>query len=81
MLVWQTPIPASSAPTPDISRGNDRTADKPACHGDYTNAYCGNNGRAAILAGNVKSTGQNQHVLTGNTGVSASPGTIKPSSS
>jgi hypothetical protein len=38
-----------------------------------TNAYSGNNGRAAILATNVNGTGQNQYLLTGNAGNGGSP--------
>ncbi len=33
-----------------------------------TNAYSGNNGRAAILANNVNGTGQNEYLLAGNAG-------------
>jgi PEP-CTERM motif len=33
-----------------------------------TNAYSGNNGRAAILANNVNSTGQDEYLLAGNAG-------------
>ena len=33
-----------------------------------TNAYSGNNGRAAILANNVNGTGQSQYLLVGNAG-------------
>jgi hypothetical protein len=38
-----------------------------------TNAYSGNNGRAAILANNVNGTNQNQYLLTGNAGNGSSP--------
>jgi hypothetical protein len=38
-----------------------------------TNAYSGNNGRAAILAANVNATGQSQYVLAGNAGNGGSP--------
>jgi hypothetical protein len=38
-----------------------------------TNAYSGNNGRAAILANNVNGTGQNQYLLAGNAGNGGSP--------
>jgi hypothetical protein len=38
-----------------------------------TNAYSGNNGRAAILAANVNGTGQNQYLLAGNAGNGGSP--------
>jgi hypothetical protein len=38
-----------------------------------TNAYTGNNGRAAILATNVNGIGQNQYLLTGNAGNGGSP--------
>jgi hypothetical protein len=38
-----------------------------------TNAYSGNNGRAAILANNVNGTGQSQYLLAGNAGNGGSP--------
>jgi hypothetical protein len=38
-----------------------------------TNAYSGNNGRAAVLATNANGTGQNQYLLTGNAGNGSSP--------
>jgi hypothetical protein len=38
-----------------------------------TNAYSGNNGRAAILAGNVNGTDQSQYLLVGNAGNGGSP--------
>jgi hypothetical protein len=38
-----------------------------------TNAYSGNNGRAAILAANVNGIGQNQYLLAGNAGNGGSP--------
>lgn len=38
-----------------------------------TNAYSGNNGRAAILVNNVNGTGQSQYLLVGNAGNGGSP--------
>ena len=38
-----------------------------------TNAYSGNNGRAAILATNVNGTGQTQYLMAGNAGNGGSP--------
>jgi|SRR5271165_2352971 len=38
-----------------------------------TNAYSGNNGRAAILVNNVNGTGQSQYLLAGNAGNGGSP--------